>query len=390
MKFYYLFKSLVFTALLSISFFSKSASLKIKIFSEYKFNSVWISSLQGSYFIYADGKEIYDLPEKIAVHLAVNGDSVGVKINNNLIGSYKKVKLIGRDSPNSFKIKPLNSSVPERAYDDNLEIITEKNNFKFINRVNIDHYVAGVVESENGSKENFEYYKTKSIICRTYALSNVKKHEEDGYNLCDQVHCQVYKSKSYLNPEIVSAALATTDVVLVDNKRKLIVAAFHSNCGGQTINSEEQWNYPTTYLKSVKDTFCLRGAHAVWERKIPVKEWENYLIKKHQFQLDDSVHWDCFFNYIQNEKELDFATHNLRIPLKTLRSDLNLRSTYFSFVNENDTIVIHGKGYGHGIGLCQEGAMRMAKLGYKFNEILRFYYKDIYLVDLSVLDFIKE
>jgi len=69
---------------------------------------------------------------------------------------------------------------------------------------------------------------------------------------------------------------------------------------------------------------------------------------------------------------------------------MQLKSTYFSCAQRNDTIIIKGRGYGHGVGLCQEGAMRRAQLGISYKEIIGFYYSKVHLVDLAVLTFFRE
>jgi stage II sporulation protein D len=186
------------------------------------------------------------------------------------------------------------------------------------------------------------------------------------------------------------AAIATTGIVIVDSNLKLITAAFHSNCGGQTMNSEDVWALPTPYLKSVKDTFCLTKPQARWETTITKKDWLTYLALKHKCDLTDSLHIDCYTNYDQPFRESELIIHDLRIPFKKIRTDFNLRSGFFSLEEKGDSIRIFGRGFGHGLGLCQEGAMRMSELGYKYNEILHFYYKDVHLVDISVLDFFKD
>ena len=79
-----------------------------------------------------------------------------------------------------------------------------------------------------------------------------------------------------------------------------------------------------------------------------------------------------------------------RIPYKTIRSDWQVRSAYFSIEEARDSIIIRGRGYGHGVGLCQEGAIRMAKIGYSYQWILDYYYKDIEIIKLSKLKFFQE
>ena len=66
-----------------------------------------------------------------------------------------------------------------------------------------------------------------------------------------------------------------------------------------------------------------------------------------------------------------------------MRTDLNLRSTFFSVVTDGDTILLKGKGYGHGVGLCQEGAMEMAKEGFNYRQIIDFYYFGVMITDIK-------
>jgi stage II sporulation protein D len=383
-------KTLVFLFLGFIPALLFSSSVKIGIFTDHQISSLWFTPDHGNYVLFGDTLRIIDLDEKSSIQLLIKHDQVIVKHNGKHLGSYKKVKLLGEEAPNSYKIKPLSPSLAERIYNDNLEVSAKGKYLSLINRVNIDHYVAGVVESENGIKQKFEYYKAKSIICRTYALSNLKKHEDDGYSLCDRVHCQVYKSKNLLNDDILMAAVATTGVVLVDSDLNLITAAFHSNCGGQTVNSEDVWSMPTTYLKSVVDTFCLNQPHASWELKIKKSEWTNYFEKFHKHNSADSAKANCIYGYNQSNRSAELICEELKVPFKTIRNDFKLKSTFFSLHTNDDDLLIKGKGYGHGIGLCQEGAMRMAELGMAYAKILHFYYQNIHLVDLSVLDLFRE
>jgi stage II sporulation protein D len=365
--------------------FSYSAianTVSIGIFTEFKISSFIISADKGDYSLYGDGKKIIEVKGIIPILCQSQGDSVLVKRQTTILGVFKNVRLIGQGAPNSFKIKPVNPEKPQRIYDHNLEVTSKAKILKIINKANLEYYVAGVVESENGIYQNEEYYKLKSIICRTYALNNLKRHEQEGFSLCDRVHCQVYKFKNRGNDTILKATLSTTGLVIVDSSYKLITAAFHSNCGGQTLNSEDVWSLPTSYLKSVKDTFCSEMPHAVWEHKIPEKDWLQYL-KNHKMS-EDPDHRDCFLHYHQHERETEFISHNVKIPLKLIRNDFKLKSTFFIFEKEEGAIVLKGKGFGHGIGLCQEGAMRMAALGYKYQEILNFYYQNIHVVDVSV------
>src|SRR5690606_6809159 len=110
-------------------------------------------------------------------------------------------------------------------------------------------------------KPSKEYFKLQGIICRTYALNNLHTHTIEGYNLCDQVHCQAYHGKTFYE-DIVSAVMQTRGIVIVDSDISLITAVFHSSCGGQTVNSEDVWSKSLYYLRAVRDSFCLNAPNA--------------------------------------------------------------------------------------------------------------------------------
>lgn len=380
--------------ILSPFFFLAAATntVNIGIYRDQKPISVIITPSEGSYEIWADDSVIYQLEKKDAIQLIAEDNSVYVKTLNKQLGKFSKVKVLRSQGAGSFKIKSIIPDSEERIYYGNLTAFLSGKKMKIINHVNIEYYIAGVVESEAGAKQGLEYYKVQSIICRTYALNNLRRHSEEGFHLCDGTHCQVYYSKNRINPEITQAVEETRGLVIVDSDINIITAAFHSNCGGQTINAEDVWKYSQPYLKSVCDTFCTAQPHAYWEKKIPLSFWINYLEKKHNYPVNDSVYLACALNYIPPpDRNPHILNTDIPLPLKEMRKDLDLRSTFFSITPfENDSVLITGNGYGHGVGLCQEGAMKMAEFGYSFDKILRYYYTNIHLIDLSLLDFFKE
>jgi stage II sporulation protein D len=89
------------------------------------------------------------------------------------------------------------------------------------------------------------------------------------------------------------------------------------------------------------------------------------------------------FNFVQKSRLVDYKTGSFSMPLRSLRSDLNLRSTFFSVYAIGDSIVLKGRGYGHGVGLCQEGAMEMAAKGFNYKQIIDFYYFGVLISDIK-------
>ena len=95
-------------------------------------------------------------------------------------------------------------------------------------------------------------------------------------------------------------------------------------------------------------------------------------------------------NYDQPSRDVFFIDPIFKIPLKEIRKDWQLKSTYFNVrPYTSDSLMIDGRGFGHGAGLSQEGAIRMGELGFPFEDILHFYYNDVHIIDLHALDFFR-
>ncbi|NVO02485.1 MAG: SpoIID/LytB domain-containing protein [Bacteroidetes bacterium] len=375
-------KLLLFLFFLSFSLFVKAINVDVRIYSGINLTSLNIQILSGKYILSDSLNKISDLYKTHNIEFSVEGKKIRVKKLGYDLGLFPSVRLNGEGFLNTIQIKPVKPEKNERVYDDGLIISVENGYLKIINQVNLEYYVAGVVESEGGMMNNLEFFKVQAIICRTYAVNNFQKHFKDGgFNLCDQTHCQVYRGRCK-NSTILLATSQTSGDVIVDANKKLISAAFHSNCGGQTMNSEDVWSISTTYLKSVRDSFCVKKSQAKWQKKITKKDLFNYLATKYKFPIEDSAKVSAILNFKQDSRKV-YLSNDPSIHLKLIRNDYKLKSTFFSIEpGKGDTLVLKGRGFGHGVGLCQEGAMRMVELGYGFKDIIRKYYTGV-----SILNF---
>jgi stage II sporulation protein D len=369
-----------------------ATNVTVRILTSKVVTSFIFSPSRGDYTLYGDGQLLADCDASGIYEMSIDGDSILLKTFEKVIGKFSNFKMIARDPDGSFKIKSVTPQTKVRIYDDHLAVslTPDKKQFSLINRVDLEKYIAGVVESESGTASSIEYYKVQSILCRTYLLAHLTRHVLEGFEVCDDVHCQAYLSKAS-KPEISEAVYNTMGEIVVDNDLNLITAAFHSNCGGQTCNSQDVWAVSTTYLKSVKDTFCLHQPHAHWKRSVATEDWKAYLQLKHNYPVEDSMKFSCATSFNPyGSRVIYFMDKNLKIPLKTIRADFQLKSTFFSVEQKGDVVIFNGKGYGHGVGLCQEGAMEMARRHYTYKDILNFYYKDVYLVNLNALNYFKQ
>ena len=366
--------------------------VKVRILSNIKLQSFFFQPDKGcSYTLFGDGKIVYVVHDSESIQINLKVDSLEVKKMGAIIGVFHHLKLNGATVKNSFRLKCINPERKNRYYQDNLVIVKDINNsgLRIINCVELDKYIAGVVEAEAGRKSHNEFYKAQSILARTYALSIIGKHVSEGHDLCDQVHCQAFFGRTS-NFQILEAVNNTKGLVVVDQDLNLINAVFHSNSGGQTANAEDVWGRPASYLKAVNDTFSVQMPNFSWQRKMSTEDWLTYLKIKHRYPVEDSSAKSFALNFKQEKRKVNLEYDNIRIPLKSIRTDLSLRSTYFSISVLNDSVIFNGRGYGHGIGMCQEGAMKMTEKGYSYEEVIRFYYRGVKLIDRSQLTFFKE
>ncbi len=382
-RFLVVLTTFLFTAIL------QAHTMEVRLLSTMMVTSVNVSVSGGKYAVYLDNRLQADSLSAKVFQLVLINDSVEVRIPGDTLGRFASFRLAALSDSSVFKIKPVKPNSGTRVYDHTLEITVANKLMQCINSVDLEHYVAGVVESESGGRTTKEFYKVQAILCRTYALAHLFRHATEGYDVCDGVHCQAYRSRP-TDRNVQAGVDETEGLVVVDRGLNLITAAFHSNCGGQTANCEDVWTAGLPYLKSVKDTFCPRMPNAYWTRKIAREDWLSYLSSKHKYPVGDSIACTKALNMSQYSRGTFYTYGTTRIPYKTIRADWQLRSAYFSIEEQRDSVIIRGRGYGHGVGLCQEGAIRMARLGYSYVDIIRYYYKGVEIVDLSKLAFFKE
>ena len=313
---------------------------------------------------------------------------ISLSIDSKYIGIYDTLKLVNLEKDTGvFEIKSISPDLKSRYYYDDLIIYPQSNSITIVNKIDFEKYIIGVLESEVGLGKSEDFYKVHAIISRTYALKNQYKFIHEGFYLTDLVNCQVYKGKMYKDLTIIDAVKATESLILVDENMDFITASYFSNSGGQTNNVEDVWTKALPYLRSIHDPYSLGGINYDWEKKISKNKWLSYLKKKYQYPVNDTESLNAALNFKQDIRHKYLIDWVYQIPLTEVRKDWKLKSTYFSIYDEGEFLSFKGKGFGHGVGLSQEGAMRMIELGYDFLEVLRFYYTDVHLIDMKKRNF---
>lgn len=383
-------KWLVSAIFLFFGFCLSGQQLRIGLLRDYNLNRITFSYNNAPYYVYGDSILIDTIFKNEFIETLKLGKRVLLKKGVEDIGDFERVYLVQDSVGSSITINCKDPSVKQRKYQDDFELFVGDSGISIVNNIDIDRYVAGVVESEGGVGWNIEYYKVQAIISRSYALKYKDKHAKEGFGLCDRVHCQAYLNMLRYSTTIDSAVQLTKNLVLIDGKDYLIDAYFHANCGGQTFEPQYVWNSSLPYLKTRLDTFCIYTKQAEWEKRISKTEWSNFLIKNYNYPIKDSLFNSLIYEFDQQTRKAFYIDPVLGIPLRDIRDKFALKSTFFSCRPEGDDVVLSGRGYGHGVGLCQEGAMKMAKLGYSHGDILQFYFPGANLLNIQSYRFYRQ
>ena len=345
--------------------------IRVRLYSNAQITTLNVSFDLGYYNLYADGDQLVEdmVGEGRSVIIRPEGGKLHVSVNNDDYGTFNTLRLEATDTACILCLNPDNNK--QRTYEGNLEVsLLKDGKLLLINDVEFETYIAGVVQSEIYGTQS-DIFRIQAIISRTWALRNINKHAADGYNFCDYVHCQAYQNRC-MRPDIMMGAIQSSGETLVDSLGALIETPFHSNSGGQTCNSEDVWRAALPYLRSVQDTFSYHMRQSDWVKTISLDRWLDYFAKKHNLDINDSAIRDSLLHFTQEQRHARL----LGIPLTRIRTDFQLKSTFFSVSVDSvtESVILLGHGYGHGVGLSQEGTIRMVSLGYSYDSILRHYY----------------
>jgi stage II sporulation protein D len=349
------------------------AQVKVRLFADRKPESVIFSVLHGRYeMITAAGTKII-LNQGEPVMISKYNGSLAIKARSQPGFISDSVMLSGSGEGCMFSLNIDREEFHGRSWSGDVSFRPDLGTIVIVNSCPIEDYIAGVTQAEGGNGKHPEYFRAQAVIARTYMYSHMNRHTGDGYNLCDNTHCQVYFGIASVN-SIKKAAAETHGLVILDGSRKLIMPAFHSNCGGETSPAEFVWLSPVPYLKKVMDPYCSGTGNSSWQKTIPADEW---LRTVRQADHQGRIVGIGESGFIQKTRMAEYSAGKVSVPFSELRNALGLRSSFFSVYPQGNNVVLKGRGYGHGVGLCQQGAMVMASKGFDFRKIIDFYYAGV-------------
>ena len=264
-----------------------------------------------------------------------------------------------------------------------LVLYNKKKNVK--ESLELEKYVTGVVAAEMPASFNDEALKAQAVAARSYALYKIK-HSNKDYDLISDISNQAYYDKSdmqtkwgkdyeYYFNKIKKAINATKGEVLTYND-EVIIAYYFAMSNGKTEDVQNVFK---------GESNCLQSVDSSWDKNV------------HNFEVTDTYSYVDFCNKLNihipivinevkrnNTNRVEYIIiNNKKYSGVDVRKILGLRSTDFE-ISLKDNIYITTKGYGHGVGMSQWGANEMAKLGYKYKEILSYYYQNTKIKNINV------
>jgi stage II sporulation protein D len=368
--------------ILNIEFLS-SQNIKISVFNSVQISSVTLDIESGEYTIKSEGSVLGEYKKGSIFYISISDNILEIRDGQNVIGKFAQIEYSCKKGNGVINIKPVNPLMEGVSFDDDFVVKVINGRIRIFNKIAMEKYIAAVIEAEGGNHAPIEYYKAQAVLIRTYTIKNMFKHAEEEFNLCDEVHCQAYKGRSTRNELILEATRSTTGVVLIDKDSILMMSPFHSNCGGETSAAGLVWQKDLPYLQPVKDPFCIESAHANWSTRISKTQWVNFI---NSYADKKTVNTDGNYTFSIVRRTKSVRINGLDLSLRSIREYFNLKSNYFSLQDNGTEIVFIGRGYGHGAGMCQEGAMEMARVGYTWPDIIHFYFQDVIFADYRDMD----
>lgn len=333
-------------------------------------NAVTIESLGSNLRLVSDsgrGNENIGQRARVAASntgLALNGAGRGNELS--FINTYKRYR------------------IGDRTFKGTLTVIKRGNgSLAVIDKISIEDYLAGLINSEISSTWPIESIKAQAIAARTYAMNQIEGAKRAvtprPYDITSTMLDQVYDGAHREDSCSIKAVRATRGEALLRDGN-IFPSYYHSCCGGQTEYAHNVW----TGEKGppiIDDPYCEGSPKFNWTWQTSIPEFMRVLREQNiSLKIVRSVATSALFDS-PRVGELIIEGENGMIMVKA--TDLrkffgyqNIKSTWFDAAIKGSDIVFSGKGYGHGVGLCQWGAKGMADKGIGYRDILKFYYPD--------------
>jgi stage II sporulation protein D len=263
-------------------------------------------------------------------------------------------------------------------------------------RFDLEEYLVGVVAAEMPACFELEALKAQAVAARTLTIRRMKRFGGKGCrhfhfaDICDDPaeHQAWLGEKSlkkrwpglsfYANYRKIQRAVEETSGLVMVYQNQPIDAVFHSTCGGVTASAKDVWDNQIPYLTRVK---CDFDSHSPRYRNIFSFTWVEL---ERRFKIPRSLFRNLRVISLTPQGRIStLALGEQLVKGNEFRNKLGLTSTCFSWQKSVSGLTFSVKGYGHGVGLCQYGADGLGKKGWRFHQILKYYYQGISFAKIS-------
>ena len=292
------------------------------------------------------------------------------------------------------------SSLSKACYEGEFIVTANGNKVNAINIIGMEQYLRGVLPYEIGrlDESKFEALKAQAVAARTYAYKHYGSRTAQGFDIYADTRDQVYKGLQSAT-DLTDKAVRETEGVVMTYNGEFITAYYHSTCGGET-EGVATWGRPDhPYLKNKPDLrpdgtpWCRESSYAEWTREFTEDELRdlfqiNAKEAKSNVPSFSSIQAINILDTLKSGRihTLEVTTNNGKFTSKAdkirwlfKRGGTILPSSFFRIHKSGNQWILKGKGFGHGVGLCQMGARARAQAGQSYIQILTHYYPGITL-----------
>ncbi len=311
--------------------------------------------------------------------LRASGSSVEIDGDH---ASASVLRVRGAYRISTSEVAPIRADFP-------IEIRAEENHLAITALMPMEEYIAGVLAGETGNFKSDEALKAMAVAARTYAEHFGSRHALGGFDFCDTTHCQDLRVGG-IDAHLRRIAESTAGEVLWYDGEPA-ATYYYANCGGTTedghyiLGNDEA---PAPYLKQHSDRYCIRNGGAQWSSEVSRSDLQRAL-EADGINVPGSLRSVGVVSRTSSGRvEFVRVTGSSGITVSGLlfRSAVGrhigwdrLKSNWYEVSVKGDRVVFHGRGAGHGVGLCQVGAEIMGEEGHSYREILAFYYPGTHL-----------
>jgi stage II sporulation protein D len=299
-----------------------------------------------------------------------------------------------------------NLNFKSKKYHGALIILIHKGLISVVNQISIEEYLMGVLPLEIGIKNyNNEYneaFKAFAITARTFAINRL--NSKNYYDVSAGISDQLYGGADVERDIYSNAVEETADIVLYFNNKPAEVF-YHSTCGGIIEDAKNVFiKLDVPYLKMKADgdePFCKNSTMFSWIENYTVEKLRNLLLQSNMINHQSSTITDVYISkkfesgrveeltiIFENDLSVKLSFRDIRNVLRRNDTGGMLKSQFFEIEkNEKEgklnEIRLKGKGFGHGVGMCQWGALFQSKIGKNFTDILEFYFPGTELEEIN-------